>query len=187
MAGRPLISDVIKLIRYEPESGKLYWLPRGVEWFKEGKAGRQWPCNVWNGKFAGKEAFTAVTAKGYKQGNILSYHCEAHRLIWAIQTGEWPTLSIDHQNGDTTDNRWVNLRHVSHKENMRNMKTPAHNTSGHIGVSFCRTHNKWVAKIQLEKGRDKVRYCATKEEAIKKHAELVAKYNFHHNHGRKAA
>lgn len=44
----------------------------------------------------------------------------AHRLAWLIVTGSWPTFEIDHINRDKTDNRWCNLRDVTHQENMLN-------------------------------------------------------------------
>lgn len=36
----------------------------------------------------------------------------SHRVIWFLQTGEWPNI-IDHTNQDKKDNRWINLRNVN--------------------------------------------------------------------------
>lgn len=177
--------DVLRqLLRYEPETGKLFWLERGVEWFSDGKFSKEHACKIWNSKFAGKQAFTAM-CKGYHRGCVLSVHTEAHRVIWAMQTGEWPD-SVDHQNGVGSDNRWANLRNVSHKENMRNTKRPSHNKSGVMGVSYCNYYQKWVAHIQISKTSKKVRYRATKEEAVAERRALERQYGFHQNHGRAA-
>ena len=47
-----------------------------------------------------------------------------HRAIWAWHHGCFPTLQIDHINGNGFDNRIENLREVSGSENMRNMVYP---------------------------------------------------------------
>ena len=62
----------------------------------------------------------------------------AHRLIWVIVTGEQPE-DIDHIDGDGLNNKWDNLRSVSHSMNGRNQKLPGNNTSGTAGVFIERT------------------------------------------------
>lgn len=44
----------------------------------------------------------------------------ATHLIWFIKTGTWPKSGfvIDHINGDPSDDRWCNLRHVPHSFNV---------------------------------------------------------------------
>lgn len=167
-------SDVRRLIDYDPRTGVLRW-NRREEVDSDAKR--------FNVRWAGKEAFTAKTPQGYSQGTILQKHCEAHRLIWFWMTGQQPA-SIDHINGDKADNRWSNLRAVTHKDNMRNTKRPSHNTSGVMGVSYCRTHKKWLAVIQLHKGRRRVAYRKTKDEAILMRKRFEMEEGFHPNHGR---
>ena len=41
----------------------------------------------------------------------------AHRLAWLYVTGSWPSQDIDHIDGDPTNNRFANLREVTHQEN----------------------------------------------------------------------
>lgn len=67
-----------------------------------------------------------------------------HRLIWLMQTGEWPTLQIDHINGNSRDNRWVNLRHVSRAVNLQNKAAP----SG--GVYYARRDARWIAECRVD-------------------------------------
>jgi HNH endonuclease len=43
----------------------------------------------------------------------------AYRLAWFYMTQEWPT-EIDHVNRDSLDDRWRNLREVTHAENIVN-------------------------------------------------------------------
>src|SRR5258708_38151349 len=48
------------------------------------------------------------------------FQFRAHRLVWLYMTGEWPAGEIDHINGNGADNRWANLRVVSHRQNTQN-------------------------------------------------------------------
>ena len=52
------------------------------------------------------------------------YRFLMHRAIWAWHNGCFPTLQIDHINGNGFDNRIENLREVSPSENMMNQLYP---------------------------------------------------------------
>ena len=66
-----------------------------------------------------------------------------HRLINNTPLG----LQTDHINRDKLDNRRSNLRTVSSKENIINTKVRSTNKSGHKGVWFWKSRNKWEASI----------------------------------------
>ncbi len=69
-----------------------------------------------------------------------------HRLAFLYMTGEWPEKDIDHINGDTSDNRWCNLRDVAHQENLGNRSNLTKtNKTGHVGVCFDSKRNKYKA------------------------------------------
>jgi hypothetical protein len=55
-----------------------------------------------------------------------------HILIMGKRKGK----EIDHKNGNGLDNRRVNLRFLTHRQNMHNMKPFKTNTTGYRGVSL---------------------------------------------------
>jgi len=131
-----------KLLRYEPETGKLVWLFRDVSVCKNEQA-----CKCFNSQFAGKEAFTAVSG-GYRVGRIFDILYKSHRVIWAMETGRWPKFNIDHKNLDRSDNRLLNLREATHQENAANCSASIRGVSKYLGVMPSKTKGKWVAQIK---------------------------------------
>jgi len=163
MATKALPSPEVlrQLLRYEPETGKLFWLPRPRELCPSHRA---WVAHV--SQFSGKEALTSLDAHGYKTGAIFRVKVRAHRVAFAIFYGYWPTLLIDHINGDRADNRICNLRDVSNTANLRNAKTSVLNTSGVKGVYFVRTTGKWMASIRRGGKMRSLGHFADKNDAI---------------------
>ena len=95
-----------------------------------------------------------------------------HRLVMNAQEND----EIDHINHNKLDNRKVNLRFVSHQENLHNISLAKNNTSGTTGVTL---YNQggflyWRARLKINKHEVSLGYFKTKEEAIaaRKHAEL---------------
>jgi hypothetical protein len=136
-----------EILRYDPDSGKLFWRKRGVHLFRktEGRAAEN-ACATWNSRYADREAFLG-SARGYVTGCVLNRPCIAHRVIWAMQTGEWPKDQIDHINGVRNDNRWVNLRAATRFENACNRPVPKHSRSGTKGVHWHARDKRWIARI----------------------------------------
>lgn len=173
-----------KLLRYEPDTGKLFWRERTPDMFEGNKVRAELGCARWNGKNAGKQAFTANGSRGYKVGAVFGTMYLAHRVIWAIFYGHWPKDQIDHINGDRTDNRIENLRDVSLAENRKNMKIPSHNSSGIIGVHWHRAASKWTAQIKVDGCTKHLGLFEGINEAIAARKAAEVKYGFHENHGR---
>jgi hypothetical protein len=71
-----------------------------------------------------------------------------HQLAWFYMTGRWGKPTIDHRDGDASNNRWNNLRRATRSQNNANRRRPRHNTSGYKGASLCGRSGKWRATIR---------------------------------------
>lgn len=86
-----------------------------------------WTCNSETGdvfSHTGK-LINRITKEGYincgLKINGKSYNLSAHHLVYYLKTGKVPKL-LDHINRMRTDNRFENLREVTHQENQFNTK-----------------------------------------------------------------
>lgn len=73
-----------------------------------------------------------VGRRGYIQICIDKKQYRANRLAWLYMTGEFPELYVDHINGDTSDNRWENLRLANASQNVMNSSLHKEGTSTNI-------------------------------------------------------
>jgi len=150
MASKALPSPEVlrQLLRYEPDTGNLFWLPRGPEWFNpDGFWSQTTASRRFNAKYANREAFTALS-HGYKCGRIFDRMHLAHRVIFAMMTSEWPTDDVDHRDLKRSNNRWENLRPATGLENRINKAVRADSKLGIKGVQE-RAGGRFVARITL--------------------------------------
>jgi hypothetical protein len=131
MKMKPLPSNEVldELLDYDPETGVFTWK-----------------------KFRGNTAKAGsivnnLTSTGYKMVCINGFRYQAHRIAYKMFYKCDPDGMIDHIDGDMTNNRVVNLRVASNKQNQGNSKMPRNNTSGLKGVTWSKKSNKWVAQI----------------------------------------
>jgi hypothetical protein len=172
MAAKPLpsVEHLRQRLRYEPETGKLYW-----------RESASMPTH-WNTRYADTEAFTA-DFRGYRHGTFDYNRYLAHRVAWALHHGYWPDDTLDHVNHDRADNRIENLRQVSQSDNMKNMKRHRNNTSGATGVCWYARYQKWIANIKVDGRSLHLGYFADMQDAITARKAAEAQYGFHANHG----
>lgn len=136
------------LLRYEPESGKLFWRSRGPGWFSPPNQGR-----AWNTCYAGKEAFRTKSNNGYLMGYILGANLLAHRVVAAIIYGAWPPRDVDHIDGDRFNNRASNIRLATRQQNLRNTGRRKGSSSRFCGVCWDAARGKWVSNCADQEGR----------------------------------
>jgi hypothetical protein len=166
----PTVERLHKLLRLDPETGRLYWrVHRG------GTATQ------------GSEAFTAVSPYGYRRGTIDGKQFLAHRVVYALAHGRLPDCDVDHMNGNPADNRPCNLRDVVHATNMRNQFLGKHNRTGVVGVSWDARKASWRATIVVDYRQTHVGYYASIEEAAAARKAAEAGYGFTERHGERRA
>lgn len=85
---------------------------------------------------------------GYLRVEIGRKTYAVHRIIWVLH-GNQLTESIDHINGNVTDNRIENLRGATQSQNSMNRRLRRDSRSGIKGVSWNKQRNKWRAGVTL--------------------------------------
>jgi hypothetical protein len=150
-----------ELLNYAPETGIFTW-----------RVYRN--CNSRAGSRAG-----TIATNGYRFINIEGCVLLARRLAWFYMNGVWPESDIDHLSGMRDDNRWVNLRVLSRKENMQNLHV-SHKDSktGFLGVSPC--NGRFAAHIRFS-GKNK--YLGTFDTPELAHAAYVKEKRANHPAG----
>ncbi len=108
-----------QILRYDPKTGKFFW--------RESGSGR-------------KPDLRAGTRErdGYRRIKIEYKKYREAYLAWLYMTGEGPKDQLDHINRIRDDNRWVNLRAATMKQNNQNRTGK--------GVRF--KNGKWEANIK---------------------------------------
>jgi hypothetical protein len=177
---------LLQLLRYDADTGKLFWRDRGVEWFNETPARTAADtCRKWNTRYADTLALGTPERHGCTAGHLLGKTAKAHRVVWKMVTGAEPE-HIDHINGDPADNRIENLRSVSRAVNNKNVARNRNNKSGASGVRYDPCLKKWRVLIGVNGQRLHVGVynCFTAALIARKAAEIA--HDFHPNHGRAA-
>lgn len=166
------------LLRYEPLTGRFFWLPRSKSLFPTHQS---WLA--WNTKYANKPALNTFDVRGYKVGRIFRQTLKAHRVAWTMMTGHWPIGEIDHENKVRNDNRWINLREVQHIANCRNKVLSKKNSSGQSGVWFNNRDQIWMASIHNGNNRIHLGCFKDKEDAVSARKIAERELGYHPTHG----
>lgn len=114
---------------YDPDTGLLVWVNPAS-------------CRVRAGQTAG-----CLRPDGYVFTQINKRRYMNHRLAWLYVYGEWPLDEIDHIDGNRSNNKLSNLRIATSKQNKENTRIRLTNTSGHRGVHWDKSRNKWMAFV----------------------------------------
>ena len=142
-----------------------------------------WLTTLSNRACAGREA-GSIKSNGYLSICINKRLFHAHRLAFLYMEGSMPIADTDHINGIRNDNRWCNLRRVSHAENCRNMGRKRINSSGVTGVHWHRGASKWAAEIKISGRSQYLGLFKEISQAIDARKSAEERLGFHINHGR---
>lgn len=171
--------QVNAILECDFESGRLIWKDRPANMFTEDRF-----CKIWNGRYAGTEAFRPIDRNGYHVGAIFNRQYRAHRVVWLLAHKVWPSNQIDHINGVRTDNRLSNLRDVEHRENGLNQRLSKRNKSGVTGVCWHKRSKKWLASIRVNGSNINLGEFKDFSTAVDRRRIAEEKFGFHPNHGR---
>ncbi|MEL4016871.1 HNH endonuclease [Dryocola clanedunensis] len=157
--------------RYEASTGEFFWKNRPIEHFKS----RQYWV-AFKTRLSLKKT-GSIDSCGYAQLHVSGKTMSAHRTAWFMTYGFYPS-EIDHINHIRNDNRIINLREVTRKENVINTLIRKDNSSGVTGVSFRPERNHWTARIRHEGKLVHLGKFMTKEEATeaRRKAEILYGY-----------
>ena len=119
--------------------------------------------------------------KFYIRIGVLGKYVWAHRLAWAIMTGNWPKGEIDHIDQNSENNIYSNLRECTKEINAKNLSRYRNNSTGFPGVSK-RDNGKYRSRIMVNKKPISLGDWDTIEEAVNARESAKRKYGFHENH-----
>ena len=131
------------LFRYCPITGKLYKIRRaGGRLYEKGRE------------------VTTVNSYGYLMVGITDSNATiksfmVHHICFYMHNEIEPLSVVDHINGIPTDNRFSNFRLVNQSLNCRNRGMMSNNTSGHTGVTWDKSKEKWKAYARDNTGKSK--------------------------------
>jgi hypothetical protein len=137
-------------MRYNPETGDLFWNEHAPARSRNRKAGAE--------------------SMGYLRIHYKKRYYKVHRIAWMLVHGSLPEGDLDHINGDKMDNRISNLRVVSVAVNQQNLKkAKISNKLGLLGVSA--KGSRFRAQITVDQ---KKKYIGTFATAIEAHTAYIA-------------
>lgn len=116
-------------------------------------------------KSTGRPIGTLFTT-GHLQASVDGMMTGVHRIAFALLSGEYPAVEVDHINGDGADNRACNLRLATSSQNNQNRRLSSRNKSGVKGVFRVKANKKpWRVSVGLN-GRYYITHFAMKAEAV---------------------
>ena len=113
-----------------------------------------------------------IDSHGYKRLNLYNNGKKRtaqmiHRLVAeAFFDNPDNKRCVDHIDRNKLNNHISNLRYATTSQNAMNKSIQSNNTSGIVGVYFCKDKNKWRAVIKKDRNPIHLGYVETKEGAI---------------------
>lgn len=114
-------------------------------------------------QFRSDNSRRVYAARGVRKDNGEFVKQYLHRFISDTPDG----MGTDHINGNTLDNRRVNLRGCTNAENARNRPRRISSSSKFKGVSRVRGYDRWRAYIKCDGVKKHIGYFDSEEEAAR--------------------
>ena len=155
----------------------LYYDPLTGCFIRKIATGKRWKI----GEIVG--TITTNGGKKYLKLIINKKNYYAHRLAWLYMTGSFPKDQTDHWDGNGLNNKWNNLSEATNQINSKNHRLRIDNTTGYVGISWCKIYKKWHARIWDNKKKIHLGYFTKIKDAIRIRKAAEKKYGYHLNHG----
>lgn len=139
-----------RLITYDYDTGKAFWKKRDKQHF--GYNNRT--LNTWNSRFAGTEIKSLKEGYyvfRYDNGSI-KFRTGLHRVIFSYHHGYWPTVLIDHKDGNKINNKIDNLILSNKSENAKNSKPKSR--CGYKNIRWEPRTKKWAVRFRVSIGNE---------------------------------
>lgn len=143
-------TKLLNTFRYDTTTGKIFWE------------------NPHFPSMKGSRADVLHIRDGYTRIHFEGKHYQAHRVAWLFHYKKWPTLALDHINGNKTDNRIENLRETTTRDN--NCNQECHRQGKIPGIY----ESKWGYKAKFRKDGKRIdsSYFPKIEQAIQAYIRL---------------
>ena len=122
MPMKPDLNYLKTRLNVDMDAGRVYWIDATKH-----------HANL-VGHEAGTPRHTSKSGKRYWYVKVDSVALKRSHIVFLFATGKWPDLQIDHINGDSLDDRSLNLREVTHTQNAWNHKRRRKQAATPMGV-----------------------------------------------------
>lgn len=161
--------EVAECLSYDPQTGEIRRIA-----YASSMGARQ---------HLGKIAGTVHKRSGYRWITFRGRCIMASRLAWLLHYGVWPSLFIDHIDGDKLNNRISNLREATRTQNNRNAAVRRDNKLGVRGICFDKQCPLTPYRVAV--GNEWIGHFKTLEEAkAARDGAVQSKYGAFHAVGR---
>lgn len=151
---------------YDRDTGELTW---------KAKVDRR---GVLDTRYEGRKV-RSLDTKGYRRACITvdgrKFTFFVHAIVWALEKGEWPSMWIDHIDGDRQNNRIGNLRLATPSQNIRNTTVP-YGKVRFKGVDYEGRTGRYSARIYVGGRRRRLGHYSTAEAAAEAYDAAAIKH-----------